>query len=141
MINIDITLLIQIIEALILTFILHQILIKPVMSYMKERESHFKALEKEIQDLLNSAEETIKKYETEIAKARDEGIQKRELLKEEARKIEKELLAKVVKEVEDYKNKWAQEFSRQLEEVRKQLQTNIEMFANLIVERVLGRKV
>jgi len=141
MIKLDITLWIQIVEALILTFILHYILTKPVMSYMEKRQEHFKALEKEIDDLVKSVEDSIKRYESEIAKAREEGIKKREMLKEEARKFEKDLLAKVMKEVEEYKNKWAQEFARQLEEVRKQLQANIEMFANLIVERVLGRKV
>ncbi len=141
MINLDITLWIQIVEALILTFILHYILTKPVMGYMKQREEHFKALEKEIDDLIKSADENIKRYESEIAKAREEGIKKREMLKEEARKFEKELLTKVMKEVEEYKKKWAQEFARQLEEVKKQLQANVEMFANLIVERVLGRKV
>ncbi|WP_038056008.1 hypothetical protein [Thermodesulfobacterium hydrogeniphilum] len=141
MINLDITLIIQIIEALLLTFILYQILIKPVMSYIKEREAHFQSLERETQELLASAEETVRKYEEALAKAREEGVRKRELLKEEARKVEKELLAKVMKEVEEYKAKWAQEFAKQLEGVRKQIQSNIEMFASLIVERVLGRKV
>ena len=36
MLKFDITLIIQIVEALIMTFILYYILIKPVMSYMKE---------------------------------------------------------------------------------------------------------
>ncbi|QER42362.1 hypothetical protein F1847_06245 [Thermodesulfobacterium sp. TA1] len=141
MINVDFTLFIQIIEALIMTFILHQILIKPVMNAMQKREQHFASLERETKELLNSAEEIIKKYEEELAKARAEGAQKRELLKEEARKIEKDLLSKVLKEVEEYKNQWSQEFSKQLEGIRKDLQGRIEVFAGLIVERVLGRKV
>ncbi|HAA84184.1 MULTISPECIES: ATP synthase F0 subunit B [Thermodesulfobacterium] len=141
MINIDFTLFVQIVEALIMTFILYYILIKPVMNAMQQREQHFASLEKETQELLNSASEIIKKYEEELAKARAEGAQKRELLKEEARKIEKELLSKVLKEVEEYKARWSQEFTNQLEAIRKDLQGRIEMFASLIVERVLGRKV
>jgi len=141
MLNFDITLIIQIVEALIMTFILYYILIKPVMSYMKERESHFQTLEKETQDLIASAEEAIKKYQNELNKARSEGIQKRELLKEEARKMEKELLSKVMKEMEEYKTKWAEQFSKQLEDVRKELMNKVEYFASLMVERLLGRKV
>ena len=92
MLTFDITLIIQIIEALILTFILHVILIKPMMGYMRERESHFQALEKETQEFLKSAEDAINRYHEELAKARMEGVKKREMLKEEARKVEKELL-------------------------------------------------
>jgi F-type H+-transporting ATPase subunit b len=140
MINFDITLFIQIAEALIMTFILYYILVKPVMSYIKERESHFQILEKETQELITLAEEAIKKYHEELNKARSEGIQKRELLKEEARKIEKETLLKVMKEMEEYKAKWAEQFSKQLEDVRKELIGNVEYFASLMVERLLGRK-
>ena len=140
MLKFDITLIIQIVEALIMTFILYYILIKPIMSYMKERESHFQTLEKETQDLIASAEEAIKKYQNELNKARSEGIQKRELLKEEARKIEKELLSKVMKEAEEYKTKWAEQFSKQLEDVKKELMGKVEYFASLMIERLLGRK-
>ncbi len=141
MLTFDITLIIQIIEALILTFILHVILIKPMMGYMRERENQFQALEKETQELLRSAEEAINRYHEELAKARMEGVKKREMLKEEARKVEKELLAQAMKEAEERKSKWAQEFSRELEKVRKELMEKIEFFASLIVERVLGRQV
>lgn len=140
MLKFDITLIIQIVEALIMTFILYYILIKPIMSYMKERGSHFQTLEKETQDLIASAEEAIKKYQNELNKARSEGIQKRELLKEEARKIEKELLSKVMKEAEEYKTKWAEQFSKQLEDVKKELMGKVEYFASLMIERLLGRK-
>jgi F-type H+-transporting ATPase subunit b len=141
MLTFDITLIIQIIEALILTFILHVILIKPMMGYMRERESHFQALEKETQEFLKSAEDAINRYHEELAKARMEGVKKREMLKEEARKVEKELLTQAMKEAEEYKNRWAQEFSKELEKVRKELMEKIEFFASLIVERVLGRQV
>lgn len=141
MIGFDITLGVQIVEALLLAVILNQILIKPVMNSIREREVHFQNLEKETNELLRSAEEMIKKYEEELNRARLEGIQKREQLKEEARKIEKELLVKVSKEMEEYKSKWAQEFTKQVEDIRKQLQANINVFAGFIVERVLGRKV
>ncbi len=141
MLKFDITLIIQIVEALIMTFILYYILIKPVMSYIRERDTHFQSLEKETQDLIVEAESAIKRYQEELDKARAEGIQKRELLKEEARKVEKEIISKVMKEAEEYKTKWAQQFAKQLEDVRKELMNNIENFASLMVERLLGRKV
>ena len=141
MINLDITLWIQIAEALLMVVILHYILIKPVMSIIKEREEQFKALEKEINDLFSSAEETLKKYEMELEKARSEGMRKREALKEEARKFEKELLAKVMKEVEEKKLNWEKQFKAELEDLRSKLVAQKEMFAKLIVEKVLGRSV
>ncbi|MCD6490617.1 MAG: hypothetical protein J7K20_07835 [Thermodesulfobacterium sp.] len=141
MIELDITLFIQIVEALLMTLVLYYLLIKPVMSHIRERENHFQVLEKETQELIASAEEAISKYQEELNKARAEGVQKRELLKEEARKIEKEILSKVMKEVEEYKAKWSEQFSKQLEDVRKELMSKVEFFASLMVERLLGRKV
>jgi len=84
MIKFDITLFIQIVEALVMTFVLYYILIKPVMSHIRERESHFQALEKETQELIASAEEAIRKYQEELNKAREI------LSEEEIEKIKKE---------------------------------------------------
>ncbi len=141
MINLDLTLWIQIVEALLLTFILYFVIIKPIMGVIEERQANFKSLEKEIENLFASVDETLKQYKEKLEEVRREGVKAREELKEEARRYEKELLSKVMKEVEEKKKRWYDSFVKEIEEIRKKLEAQKEEFAMLIVERILGRRV
>lgn len=140
MLKFDITLVVQIIEALLLAMILNVLLIKPVMSFLEERKRQFKGLEGEVKDLLRQVEEGLKNYQEALAAARAEGAQKREALKEEARRIEKEELAKVTKEMEAQKREWEAQFKREFAKLRETVLAQREYFANLVVEKLLGRK-
>lgn len=141
MLKFDITLLVQIIEALLLAILLNFLLIKPIMSFLAERKKQFKGMEDEVENLLKSAEESLKNYQEALNEARKEGISKRESIKEEARKVEKEMLAKVVKEVESMKREWENTFRKEFEKLREELLSQRELYATLIVEKLLGRKV
>lgn len=141
MLKFDLTLIVQIIEALFLAIVLNFILIKPIMSFLEERKKQFKGLEEEIENLLKEAEEGLKKYQEALNEARKEGIQKREALKEEARKIEKEELTKILKEVEAQKREWESTFKSEFEKLRGELLAQKENYAKLIAEKLLGRRV
>lgn len=141
MLKFDITLLIQIVEALILAFLLNVLLIKPVMSALEERRRQFKVLENEIEDLLKQAEEGIRNYQEALNQARLEGIQKRESIKEEARRLEREEISRVLKEVEAKKSEWEKAFKEEFAKLRESILSQKEFFANLMVEKLLGRKI
>jgi len=141
MLKFDITLLVQIIEALILAVLLNILLIKPVMNTLQERRRQFEEIEREINNLFKQAEEGLKNYQEALNQARMEGMQKREALKEEARRIEKEELARVMKEVEAEKKEWERRFKEEFKKVRQTLLSQREYFAQLMVEKLLGRKV
>ncbi|MGB9760951.1 MAG: hypothetical protein ACPLWD_00455 [Caldimicrobium thiodismutans] len=141
MLKFDITLLVQIIEALILAVLLNSLLIKPIMATLEERRRQFEVLEKEIEDLIKQAEEGIKNYQEALNQARVEGMQKREALKEEARRLEKEEIAKVLKEVELQKAEWERAFKEEFAKLREAILSQKEFFSHLMVEKLLGRKV
>ncbi len=141
MLKFDVTLLIQIVEALILAILLNILLIKPVMRTLEERRRQFRSLEEEIEDLLKQAEEGIRNYQEALNQARLEGIQKREALKEEARRLEREEIARVLKEVEAKKGEWEKTFKEEFAKLREAILSQKEFFANLMVEKLLGRKV
>ncbi|MFN4132266.1 MAG: hypothetical protein ACK4GE_04215 [Caldimicrobium sp.] len=141
MLKFDITLIVQIIEALILAVILNFILIKPIISFLEDRKRQFKGLEEEIEGLLREAEEGLKRYHEALNEARKEGIKKREALKEEARRLEKEELSKILKEVEAKKRDWESAFKKEFEKLRGELLAQKEIYAQLIAEKLLGRKL
>lgn len=140
MLKFDVTLIVQIAEALILAVILNAILIKPVMSFLEERRKQFKGLEKEIDDLMKQVEEGLKNYQEALNSARAEGIAKREALKEEARRIEKEELQKITREMEAFRKDWEAKFNAEFAKLRENMLAQREYFANLIVEKLLGGK-
>ncbi|MFN3505376.1 MAG: hypothetical protein ACK4Y7_04115 [Caldimicrobium sp.] len=141
MLKFDITLLIQIIEALTLAIILNFILIKPIMNFLEERRRILKGIEEEIEDILRQVEDGLRNYQETLNEARREGLQKREALKEEARKIEKEELGKILKEISAQKKEWEEAFKREFERLRGELFNQREIYAQLIVEKLLGRKL
>ncbi len=141
MLKFDFTLLVQIVEILILAVILNVLLIKPVMSVIQERKRYSEGIEKEIQNLLNQVEEGIKNYYATLNSVREEGVKKRESLKEEARRIEREELTKIAKELEKQKKEWENQFKTEFSKIRETVLTQREYFAGLIVEKLLGRKV
>lgn len=140
MLKFDITLFVQIAEALILAVILNAILLKPVMSFLEERKRQFRGLEKEIEDLLRQVDEGLKHYQEALNTARAEGIAKREALKEEARRIEKEELQKITREVEAFRKEWEAKFHAEFAKLRENMLAQRDYFANLIVEKLLGGK-
>ncbi len=141
MLSFDISLIVQIIEMIVLAIILNVLLIKPIMKNFEERRMRFQGLEREIDDYSQRAKELLEKYQQTLHEARSEGLKKQELLKEEARKIERERLQAVMKEVEAKKREWEETFKKEFEGIRQQILAQKETLANLIIEKLVGRRV
>lgn len=139
MLNFDITLWLTIIQALILTFILNAILIRPIMQTLEERKARFQAVKGEIDDLTRKGEEALREYERSLAEARSRAQAERESLKALAREEERKILGEATREAEAYKEKVLSEVRAQFEGVRKQLLGQVEVFSRAMAEKVLGR--
>jgi len=141
MLSFDISLIVQIIETIVLAILLNLLLIKPIMKNLEERRRRFQGLEREIEDYSLRAKELLEKYQQTLHEARVEGLRKQELLKEEARKIEREKLQAVTKEVEAKKKQWEDTFKKEFESLRQQILGQKEALSSMIIEKLLGRRV
>ncbi|WP_456431635.1 F0F1 ATP synthase subunit B family protein [Thermosulfuriphilus sp.] len=141
MISLDITLWVQIVKILILTFILNAILIKPIMRILGQREEHFSGLEQDIQRFSESAEQLLENYNRRLAEARTEAAKKREELKAQGKQEEKNILDAATKEAEARKEQMLTQVMKEIEEVRKALREQVEGFAVQIAHKLLGRSV
>jgi len=141
MLSFDITLIIQIVEALIMTAILNAILIKPVMQIFKEREQKFTGLRNEIERFTRGAEEALQQYEQRLNEARMEAHRRKEELKAEAKAEERKILEAATKEAESLKNQMLSQLSQQLQQVREALKSQVEVFATSIAQKLLGRSL
>lgn len=141
MLSFDITLIIQIVEALIMTAILNAILIKPVMQILKEREQKFESLRSDIERFTRGAEEALQQYQQRLNEARMEAHRRKEELKAEAKAEEKRILEVATKEAESLKSQMLSQLSQQLQQVREALKSQVEVFATSIAQKLLGRSL
>lgn len=141
MINPDITLIIQMINFLILLFVLNLILFRPIRKIIKERNQIVEDFNNDIASLTDSAEESLGQFEQKIQEARKEGLIRVQGMKDEGEETEAELIAATTQEVqakiEEARNKVASD----IQEARTQLQTQVQAFSVAMTEKILGRNI
>jgi F-type H+-transporting ATPase subunit b len=140
-IQINITLLVQVINFLILLFILNAILYKPLLGIVRQREAKIQGDRDKAGELAKEVEDQENRHQEELAQARQTAAQEKAALLAVAKKEESAILDKARKEagtiVEDMKGSIQAEAA----EVRKSLQAEMSPLANSIAEKILGRAV
>ncbi len=139
MIDIDVSLFLQIILTLALIFVLNKILYKPIRRFLEERESRMGAIRSEAEKFERNAQQLLENYEQKLAEARRKGQAQREALKEEARQLEAKLLEESTKEASARKQELMAELTAQIEAAKKDLLSKAEAFGLEIAQKILGR--
>ena len=140
MIEVNATIVLQVINFLLLVYLLNRFLIKPVMAVIHSRKEYVEKKYKQVEKLEQSRQEGLSKYQTEISMARDQANKKREELKKVARKKEKPIIEKARAEGEKIIEKIQVELSLETEKVREELQHQVNDIALIVTEKILGRK-
>jgi F-type H+-transporting ATPase subunit b len=140
-INVNVTLLIQVINFIVLLLILNAILYKPILGKLREREGQI-ASDREKADALDKEVVSQEaRHQTELAEARKKAAAQKNELVAEAKAKEAEILADARKEaagiVEDMKNM----ISKEAEEARSKLREQMTPLAQSVAEKILGRSV
>ena len=130
MINPDITLIIQMINFLILLFLLNFILFRPIRTIMKERNQIIQNFNSDITSLTEEAEDSMERFEHKVLEAKKEGMAEIHKRKGEGEQAEAELIAATNAEVQ-----------AKIQEARIQLQAQVQAFSVAVTEKVLGRSV
>jgi F-type H+-transporting ATPase subunit b len=140
-ININVTLFIQIINFLVLLFILNAILYKPILAKMREREAKLKqdrekamALEQKVLDQENLHQE-------ELAKARQVSAQDKFAMIAEAKQQESDFLTKARDEAARIVEGMKAEIEAESKQVRERLRDEMKPLARSIAEKILGRAI
>jgi F-type H+-transporting ATPase subunit b len=141
MIDIDWTLYAQLINFLLLVFLLNTVLFRPIRNAIKERQAGLAAQEGDI-TLLSSQSLGLSQEITEkLAAARKEGAVAREAMKQEGSKAEASLLEEVKKQVD---LEWAtveKKIAADMAKARESLKTQAQTFAQLLATKILGREL
>ena len=141
MIDIDWTLYAQIINFLLLVFLLNVVLFRPIRNALRERQAKMLAQETEINLLTDQGRSLEDEIKEELAAARRAGAGARETLKQEGAQAEATLLDEVKRQVEQ---EWAtveKKIKADMAKARASLQTQAQSFAQLLATKILGREL
>ena len=140
-VKIDYTVLIQILNFLILMFVLNQLLFKPVLNVLDKRRERITSAENEMKNLNFTIETKMAEYEAKIQKAKlDANLQRNEILQEGVA-VGKEIIDGAKKEISNMIDQFQNKLSAEVEDAKRILHMQSGKISIEIAEKVLGRSV
>jgi F-type H+-transporting ATPase subunit b len=140
-INLNFTLLIQLINFLALLFILNQILYKPIIAKMREREARIRQDREQALELDQKVAAQEDEHQEKLTQARQSASQEKAALMAEAKKKESDILEKARTEAGKIVDNMRAAIQADAEQVRGTLNAQVTPLAQAITEKILGRPV
>lgn len=141
MINVDVTLFIQMGNFLLLMFLMNIVLYRPIRRLVADRNQFVSEQREDIEQAEADAVNAVQTFEDSIREARAQGRQKVQDMKDAAYVVEKEMLERAhqssVREIEVVKDKIQQDIGA----VRDQLKQQVQAFSKDLAQRILGRSL
>jgi len=135
----DISTVYQMINFLILLFVLNMVLYKPIRNVLLERKAKIEGMqngaEKAQSDLIAGEDA----YNNGLKQARSKGLKNKEAFVEEASKEEKEIIDRINKQAQANFAEIKKQVAQETEQARKALEAEVDTYAKAIGEKILGR--
>lgn len=141
MLEINFTILLQVITFLLLLFFLNIILFRPIRKILAERNEETGSLQGMIDEFQDRSEENEKGIEESMVQARKEGYMEKENFKGQGLEQEKGILQEANSKVEEKIGIARKEIEKKISDARKVLEGEMTGFSNELAEKILGRGV
>ncbi len=141
MIDIDWTLFAQIINFLVLVFLLNLVLFRPIRNSLKQRQARLAAQEAEVSSLTDQGQGIGEEIKENLTAAKRQGLSQKDALRQEGSQAEASLLEAVKAEVDA---KWVEvekKIKADMAKARKTLQGQAKSFAQSLAAKILGREL
>ncbi len=138
MIDINLSVIIQIINFVFLIWVLNIILFKPIRKVLDQRKEKILGLEKNIDHCHRDLREKEASFEKGIRDARKRGLKQKEVLMLEAAEEEKKIIAQINQQAQAESVALKEKIAIDAHRVREALQHEIEGFAEEIEHKILG---
>ena len=140
MIDINLTIVIQVVQFLLLLFVLNRFLFRPTINLIEEREQKITTWKEETKNFHESMQERLQSYENQILEAKAQAQEQQELVTVELQKEEDKKLEAVSEEAVRTVASTREKMQEETELLRGQLREQAEEMSQLVAEKVLGRK-
>jgi F-type H+-transporting ATPase subunit b len=141
MIDFDWTLGAQIINFLVLVYLLNVVLFRPIRKSLKERQERLLAYETAAAELAAQSQGIAGEIQEKLAAARREGLGEKEGLRQEGSQAEASLLEKVKQEVDAEWTRVEKKIKQDIDKARKSLKTQAQSFAQVMAAKILGSEI
>ncbi|UZP69087.1 ATP synthase F0 subunit B [Desulfovibrio mangrovi] len=138
MINLDITLVIQLVNFLVVLFVLNALLIRPIREIIKQRQDKMSGLLGDAEQFVGSAEAKLKNYEAALTEARKNATAEREKVKEAALVQEAGILAKANQEAQAVISASREKVTADVAKAMETLKGQVGALAGKATAKVLG---
>ena len=135
----DISLIYQMINFLILLFVLNLVLYKPIRNVLLERKAKIEGMQEGAQKASNDLVAGEEAYKDGLKQARSKGLKEKEIFIEAASQEEKEIIGRINKKAQANLVEIKKQVADETEQARKTLETEVEAYAKAIGEKILGR--
>ena len=132
---------IQIVNFLLIIWILNIVLYKPIRNILIQRKEKIAGLDENIETMNRDAKEKDDAFASGIKEARSKGLKEKAALLQEGADEEREIIEKINQKAQADLVEMREKIAKDAEDVRTTLQKEIDAFANAIGEKILGRAV
>ncbi len=139
MITIDITMVIQVVNMIVLMFLLNGVLYKPVKNIIRKRSEKLQGMQGDVAKFEKNALLRQEEVDAKMAKASAKAKAALDGARAEAQAAGDEKMASIKAEVTAFKDKELAEIKTQIGAARSELHTNLEGFAAQMAGKILGR--
>lgn len=141
MINVDVTLFIQMVNFLLLLVLMNLVLYRPIRRLVAQRNELVSKQRAGIDKAESEAQRAIREFEERLKAARAAGREKVQEMKETAYRVEKDLLSQAAEEAAREVQAVRERIQKEIGQVRTQLQAQIQVFSKDMAQRILGRSL
>ena len=135
----DISLIYQMINFLVLLFVLNLVLYKPIRSVLLERKAKIEGMQKRSEKASSDLVAGEDAYKDGLKQARTEGLKEKETFIEEASQEEKEIIDRINKKAQANLVEIKKQVADETDQARKALEGEVEAYAKAIGEKILRR--
>jgi F-type H+-transporting ATPase subunit b len=141
MVNVDVSIFIQIINFLVLIWVLNLVLYKPIRNILIQRKEKMAALENGAETSLQEAKAREEAFEQGIKAARLKGLKERDSFLQEAGEEEKRIVGEINAKAQAELVSVREQIAKDAASVRAVLQEEVDGFAKAIGQKILGRAI
>lgn len=141
MINIDVTLFIQMANFIIFLYLMNVVLYRPVRQMVAKRQQLVREQQERIAAADAEALAAVQEFEERIQEARNLGRQKVQELKDAGYQHEKDLMQRAAEEAARQLQELRERIQRDIGAARDRLRAQIQAFAMDLAQKILGRSL
>ncbi|MFP4474433.1 MAG: ATP synthase F0 subunit B [Desulfatibacillaceae bacterium] len=141
MVSVDQSVFIQIVNFIFIIWALNVLLYRPIRGMLKKRAETVEGLNQEIGGYKAEAQSKEEALEAGMARAKAEGMKKKDALTEEAEQEQKQIIGEINEKAQKELEELRKGIAGNMAKAREELSKEVDDYARMIGEKILGRAV